>query len=221
MAEGATEQTVAFVDLAGFTALTETHGDEQAADLAEKFVALTQQALGPDDRLVKSIGDAVMLASPSPAAGLEVVGRLLTACHDASGFPIPRAGLHHGSIVERGGDVFGATVNLAARVAGQASGGQVLGTLAVAAAARDAGLPATSVGHVELRNISSAVELFDIELGGVVADHLTVDPVCRMQVEPAHAAGRLHHEGSDWWFCSLECAAIFAQDPAAHVGTKD
>jgi adenylate cyclase len=215
--EPANECTVIFVDLAGFTALTEAHGDEQAADLAERFVMLTQEALGPDDRLIKSIGDAVMVTSPTPATGLETLGRLLAGCRATPDFPIPRAGLHHGPIVQRGHDVFGAAVNLAARIAGKASGDQVLGTASIAAAAGDAELQATSMGHVRLRNIAAPVELFEIQLTDADPDSYAVDPVCRMRVEPGHAAGRLRHGGTDWWFCSLECAAAFAQSPDDHV----
>lgn len=217
MVEASNERTVVLVDLAGFTALTETHGDEQAADLAESFVAMTQKALGSDDRLIKAIGDAVMITSPTPAVALELLTRLLAECYSTKDFPIPRAGLHHGPLVERGNDVFGAAVNLAARIAGRASGNQVLGTFSIAEAARNADLPATSVGHIQLRNIAAPVELFEIHLTDTQTHAFAVDPVCRMRVEPAHAAGWLRHQGTDWWFCSLTCAATFAQAPDTHL----
>ncbi|UMG92241.1 hypothetical protein [Nocardioides sp. TF02-7] len=57
------------VDLAGYTALTETHGDEHAADLATKFARLAEEQLDTGDRLIKTIGDAVLLATPSPCYG--------------------------------------------------------------------------------------------------------------------------------------------------------
>jgi class 3 adenylate cyclase len=57
--------TFCFIDLAGFTALTEAHGDEDAADLATSFAVLARSALAPGDQLVKTIGDAVLLTSPS------------------------------------------------------------------------------------------------------------------------------------------------------------
>lgn len=206
-----------FVDLAGFTALTEMHGDEQAADLAEQFVSMTRQTIGPDDRLIKSIGDAVMFTAPGPDAALSSLARLMRECRASASFPIPRAGLHHGPVAERGDDIFGTSVNLAARVAGQAAAGEVLGTEGIAAAARDAGIFAASIGSVQLRNLASAVELFEIHLIEVDADSFTVDPVCRMRVEPSHAAGWLRHGGSGWWFCSLECASTFVQDPDTYA----
>ncbi len=217
MSEASGERTVVFVDLAGFTALTEAHGDDEAADLAEMFVSLTKDSLGTDDRLIKSIGDAVMLTAPTPAGALDSLGRLLAACYSTADFPVPRAGLHHGPVVERGGDVFGAAVNLAARITGQASGAQVLGTFPIAAAARDAGMPVANLGRIDLRNIAAAVELFDITVVDTQTHSFAVDPVCRMRVDPKHAAGRLRHAGIDWWFCSLACAATFAQSPQVHI----
>ena len=46
---------------------------------------------------------------------------------------------------------------------------------------------------------------------------IAIDPVCRMRVQPSKAAGRLSHEGVDYWFCSLDCASEFAHDPAAFI----
>jgi adenylate cyclase len=125
--------------------------------------------------------------------------------------------MHHGPVVERGDDIFGTSVNLAARVAGQASAGEVLGTAQIAAAARDSGIFAASIGTVELRNLTAPVELFEIHLIEVDADSYTVDPVCRMRVEPSHAVGWLRHGGTGWWFCSLECAAAFVQEPDTYA----
>ena len=71
------ERTFSFVDLAGFTALTEAHGDLDAADLLGRFIGLARASLSAGDELVKSIGDAVMLASPGPAAAAAALaGRL-------------------------------------------------------------------------------------------------------------------------------------------------
>lgn len=213
MTEYLQESTVVFVDLAGFTALTEAHGDHQAADLAERFTDLARGALAPSDRFIKSIGDAVMFTSTRPEFALEALKRLMTECHSTTAFPISRAGLHHGPVVERGGDVFGASVNLAARVAGQASGDQVLGTSVVAQAAHETGFLVSSVGSARLRNIASPIELFEIELDDTHASSHIVDPVCRMRIEPALAVGSLRHDGLEWWFCSMECAKAFASAP--------
>ena len=138
-----------FADLAGFTALTETHGDLDAAEIAAQFYALTTMALAGEARRVKTMGDAVMLVAPDPAAGVGVARRLLAAVEQRSGFPAVRIGLHYGPAVERDGDFFGATVNLAARVTAHARAGQIIGTEAVAQALTGRpGLQIAALGRV-------------------------------------------------------------------------
>lgn len=206
------ERTFPFVDLAGFTALTEVHGDEEAVQQIDRFVELTRTSLDDGDQLVKCIGDAVMLCFEGPDAALACLLRLLNGCQDLESFPMPRAGVHHGPAIERPGDWFGATVNLAARVAGQAHGGQTLGTTQVATAASAAAIAVTELGCFTLRNIAQPVELYEL---GVLAptEATSLDPVCRMQLRHSKAAGRLRHDDRDWWFCSLTCAGSFLEDP--------
>lgn len=203
------ERTVAFVDLAGFTALTETHGDEDAAELAERFAQLARAALLPGERVVKTIGDAVMLDAPDPASGVRLVGRICAATDAESTFPIVRSGIHHGPVVSRGDDLFGATVNVASRATAHAGGGQVLGTAAVA---ERAGVPVLSIGTVAFRNMAEPFELFELE--PCPSPHARiVDPVCRMALNLEDAAGRLTHNDHDHWFCSLTCIGAFADNP--------
>ncbi|MBI2169644.1 MAG: YHS domain-containing protein [Actinobacteria bacterium] len=214
MTEASTrEHTFAFVDLAGFTALTEAHGDEDAVALLTRFEKLVATSLGDDDILVKTIGDAVMVAAPSPDSGLSFTVRLFEASHGEPDFPVLRAGLHHGPAVERNGDWFGASVNLAARVAAQAHAGQTLVTDTVVPAAHDAGIEVVDLGEFDLRNIAEPVHLWEV-LASPAHDQAGVDPVCRMRVWREESAGRLRHQNADYWFCSLDCAAQFAADPA-------
>lgn len=209
----AQELTFAMIDLAGFTALTETHGDEHAANTAIRFADLARDSLSPDDQLVKCIGDAVLLASQSPSTGLALVQRILDRCQEIEQFLITRTGLHHGSAIRRGGDYFGAAVNLTARIAAHAAGGQVLGTAAVAEAARMAGIEATGLGRANFKNVDEPVELYELTLGASAVE--SIDPVCRMRVDHAMASGHLRVDGTDYWFCSLECASRFLRGNVA------
>lgn len=206
-----TEATFGFVDLAGFTALTEAHGDSEAVALLDRFEAIAHDALGLGDRLVKTIGDAVMVVFPRPDAAVAALSRLFVALAETE-LPVARAGLHHGPAIERGGDYLGASVNLTARVAAQAHGGQVLATTEVADAARIRGVAVVDLGCFTLRNITEPVQLFELDVCPAAAG-TAIDPVCRMQVATADAAGRLRHRDRDYWFCSLSCAAAFAADP--------
>ena len=88
--------------------------------MAARFAELTRAALGPADRLIKTIGDAVLVVCPTPGGALDLVENLLDASAAEKALPSLRAGFHHGPAVERGGDVFGAAVKLAARVSAQA-----------------------------------------------------------------------------------------------------
>jgi adenylate cyclase len=211
------ERTIAFVDLAGFTALTEVHGDEAAVDLIEDFTVLALDATARSGAaLVKTIGDAVMIAAPDPAAAVDAVRELFEGAYGRDGFSEPRAGLHHGAVIERDGDYFGATVNLAARVTSRAGSGQALATTTILEAARDASLDVVPFGTHRLRNIVEPIELWAIELCPTLVD-LSVDPVCRMRLGCQSAAGRISHRGVEHRFCSLPCIAAFAADPDRYV----
>jgi class 3 adenylate cyclase/YHS domain-containing protein len=210
------EGTFGFVDLAGFSALTEAHGDQAAADLALRFTRLVEDALAGEGRLVKTVGDAALVVAPHPDAALDFAARLWCRVAAEPDFPDVRAGLHHGEAVERDGDVFGAAVNLAARVAARAHGGEVLATARVADAARARGIDVTALGPTVLHNVRDPVPLFALALA-VCAVPPVVDPVCRMRVDPERAAGRLRVKGVDHWFCSLRCAALFAEHPEAYL----
>lgn len=209
------EGTFAFVDMAGYTALTEAQGDEDAADLATMFADITRAALGPGDRLVKTIGDAVLVTSKDPAAGLTLIERLLTEAAAEPRLPTLRAGLHHGDAVARDGDIFGAAVNLAARVAAEAHPAEVLGTAPIAEAAREMGIPVVDIGEVALKNVRKMTFLYSMALM-LGATDTPIDPVCRNPIDRRAAAGRLRYLNREYWFCSLTCAAAFASNPEWH-----
>ena len=201
------ERTFIFIDLAGFTTMTVAHGDEDAADLAQRFTELARAELRDDDQLVKSIGDAVMLTSTTPAAGLALVARICHRADAEDAFPVLRAGLHHGPAVARGDDWFGTTVNTAARIAAQAAGGQVLGSAGIAQAAATLGVPGRSIGVTQLRGLPGEMTLYEL-IPCAPVDRV-IDPVCRMALHPQAAVGRVEHQGTAYWFCSLPCVAAF------------
>jgi adenylate cyclase len=214
----AAEATFAFVDLAGFTAMTEAHGDVEAVAIVRAFRDRALQVLGPHDELVKTIGDAVMLRFPTPEAAIVALRELLQrelVVGDA--VLLPRAGAHHGPAVTVDGDYYGAAVNLAARVAGEAGGGQLFVTTRAAFAARDLGAIVTHVGSVQLRNVSESVDIYDVRVGDGTQTVVT-DPVCRMRVPTTgDTAVALDWSGRRFHFCGLPCVSRFAADPDRYV----
>lgn len=211
--------TFLFADIAGFTALTEAHGDEHAVALVEEFAAAVGRELPSiHGQHVKTIGDALMVRVPDPGdairLGLMITHDLLRG-HEA---PAVRVGLNHGTAVERGGDYFGTTINVAARVSALASGGEVLVTGETAALAPDLeGVYYESRGRQALKNVSEPVEVFAAFPTQQTADQLAVDPVCYMAVDPDRAVGRLTYDSRAYFFCSLTCAAAFGQNPDRFV----
>lgn len=220
MTEAGEAQTFLFADLAGYTALTEVHGDEEAADLVGEFCASVRRLLPAHQAAeVKTIGDAVMIRAADAAEAIALGLAIVDGFGSQHGFPIVRVGMHTGPAVERSGDWFGSTVNVAARVSSVASGGEVVLTAATRVAADEvAGVDFRPRGRQELKHVAEPVDLYRaVAQGGEDEAGLPVDPVCRMAVDPEHSAGRLLHAGVEYRFCSLECAAKFAAAPAEWV----
>jgi len=110
---------------------------------------------------VKTIGDAIMLRIPDPGQAILLGLHITHGLMLGHGAPAVRVGLNHGSAIERDGDYFGAAVNLAARVSGVATGGEVMLTAQTAALAPDLeGVFYEPRGREELRNVREPVELF-------------------------------------------------------------
>jgi adenylate cyclase len=148
---------IAFADLAGYTRLTEEAGEEEAVDAVERFIEDVEVTLPDEARVIKTIGDEVMIVG-ADAAGLVdwAVGfqRLV-----ADRRPLPRIGMHYGPTLYRDGDYYGREVNQAARVAARAAGGEVLVTRPVVELA-GRNLEFERIGEVRLKGFREATELF-------------------------------------------------------------
>jgi class 3 adenylate cyclase/YHS domain-containing protein len=209
---------VAFADLAGYTALTEAHGDEGAADVALRFFDLTSAQLKADARIVKTIGDAVMVVATEACDCLEIGLALLQAVEQEPHFPGVRVGVHYGPIVQRNGDVFGATVNVAARLTAHAHVGQLLTSAAIASLLdTHTHVTTTALGSTWLKNVSEPVEIYAVAERGAAPTTQVIDPVCRMFIDADAVPARLPWMGREWHFCSFECAQSFMQDPKRYA----
>jgi adenylate cyclase len=148
---------IAFADLAGYTRLTEEQGDEEAVSTVERFIEAVEHTLPEDARVIKTLGDEVMVVGSDPAGLTEwAVGFQTLIGPDG---PAPRIGVHYGETLYRDGDYYGREVNKAARVVARAAGGEVLVTRAVVDAA-GAGLEYQLIGEVRLKGFSAPTEIF-------------------------------------------------------------
>ena len=208
------ERTLLIADLSGYTALTETHGAAHASEVVLRFNRLVEAAIEPGVAIIDRIGDQVLCAGADPHAVLRVALRVFAAVERETDFLAVQAGIHTGRVVERNGRLFGAPLNLTARLAAHARGGQILCTQGVAAIARDhAGVEARRVGEKRIRNGTRPVPVYELARISRVGLSPVIDPVCRMQVEPHTAAATLTYMGSNHFFCSVECARLFSEAP--------
>jgi adenylate cyclase len=147
---------IAFADLAGYTRLTEEAGELEAVDAVERFVEAVQSTLPDDARVIKTIGDEVMIVGSDAGALTEwAVGFQ----RDQDRRPQPRIAIHQGDALYRDGDYYGRDVNIASRVAARAAGAEVLVTRPVVEAAR-ADLPVERIGEVRLKGFTESTEIF-------------------------------------------------------------
>jgi len=148
---------IAFCDLAGYTRFTEEEGEEEALSFVERFIEAVTATLPDDARVVKTIGDEVMIVGQDVAALVDwAVG--FEQLFDER--PQPRIGIHYGATLYRDGDYFGREVNLASRVVARARGGEVLVTDSVveAVGSRDH-LQFSEIGQVKLKGFDEPRQL--------------------------------------------------------------
>src|SRR5215207_3150966 len=150
-----------FLDLVGYTRLTEERGDQAAAELAESLAVLVRRSSREHGGVpAKWLGDGVMFHFREPAgavlAALGMVEEL-----PAAGLPPAHVGVAAGPVVAQGGDYFGRTVNLAARIAAHASAGRVLVSEPVVQRAPPRGVTFVELGPVQLEGIAQPVRLLE------------------------------------------------------------
>jgi class 3 adenylate cyclase len=153
---------IAFLDISGYTRLTEERGDEAARDLATSLSHIVRRTSSQHGgRTVKWLGDGVMFHFPEPARGvvacLEMRDRVVGA-----GLPPAHVGISAGPVLMQGGDYFGRTVNAASRIAGYARQGEVLVSHEVVEAAPSlaGSVSFEAIGPVELKGLSGALSLY-------------------------------------------------------------
>ena len=149
-----------FLDVTGYTQLTQERGDAAAAALVEKLSRIVQRiSVQHGGRPVKWLGDGVMFHFPDPGLGVVAAIEMVESLA-AAGLPPAHVGLHAGPIIIQEGDFYGQTVNLAARIGEYARPGEVLVSGAVRERADASRIDFEPVGEVGLKGVSGLVELY-------------------------------------------------------------
>jgi adenylate cyclase len=158
-----------FLDITGYTRLTQERGDAAAADMAGQLSRLVQRtSVRYAGKAVKWLGDGVMFYFTDPGPGVVAALDMLEGVADA-GLPPAHVGLHAGPVLFQEGDYFGQTVNVASRIAEYARPGEVLVSQAVVDASHGADATFTEIGPVELKGVEGTVQLLAAHRGATPA----------------------------------------------------
>jgi adenylate cyclase len=164
---GAVERTICFADLVEFTSLGEEIAPEELGQVVGRFEELATSVVAAPVRLVKTIGDAVMLVSPEAEPLIEVaLDHVAAAAAEGDQFPILRAGIATGPTLAQSGDFYGRSVNLASRITGIARPGSVLVDTPTREAAGEEGFAYSFAGERRLKGIDARQKLFRVRRDG-------------------------------------------------------
>jgi adenylate cyclase len=163
---GSVDATIAFVDIASFTALAEVSGDDVAVRALDRIDAVVRRLLVEHyGKLVKQVGDGFMLAFRDPADAVQFAVATQTALASDPDLPAIRVGINAGPALYRTGDYLGGAVNVASRVVNSAMPGQILLTEPVAKAASNDGIPVEELGVRMMRGVDEPLALYRVKPG--------------------------------------------------------
>lgn len=205
-------------DLSGYTALTEAHGNFHAAHAVTRFGEMAEAQLPPGVRVIDRVGDEILITGSVPEDIVRTAIGLRDTVAAEPLFPMVRAGIHAGRVVQQHDRYFGGPLNLTSRIAAHARAGQILCTEPIRRDAAHVNQVAFQpLGAVRFKNVAEAVPVFELIVG---RENLVraIDPVCRMQVDIETAPAKLPFAERVYYFCSFECAKAFADTPERYLG---
>ena len=207
---------ILMADLTGYTAMTDAHGGESAARIVSKYMAIVAEALCGTARLIQRVGDQVVITAENASDLFTTATQIRTLAQREHHFLSIHAGLHYGPIFVEDGNLFGSTINVAARIMNLAGRGQILCSSAFLFE-----LPVNdhllfrSIGLQKLKNVLTEVEVF--EMGSSSFSSNAIDPVCHMHIDIAKPSFNMLYKGNTFHFCSQRCLALFQNDPDRFV----
>lgn len=213
--------SILFADIAGSTRLYETLGDVRAREVvADCIAALARITLQHGGTVVKTIGDEVMATFPAADVAVAAAVAMQETVVDlppAGGRRMQiKVGLHHGAVVAEAGDVFGDAVNVAARMAGQAKGGEILTTGATVAVMRGRWqTTCRQIGFIEVKGKAEPVEICEVVWQAEEATTMRRGPVARVQERSPAVPRRLVLS------CGDARAELSDQRPSVTLGRSD
>ncbi len=203
------ELALLMADLSGYTALTETHGAETAADLIDQYLEVVCKSLVGSSILQERAGDQVFIVAESADDLVATALLLLQQVKSTHRLLQIHGGLHYGSVLKRQQNLFGSSINMVARITSKAEAGSFLCSSELIAALQQPDLFAfRSKGTHDFKNVNGTQEIFELVAHNGYFETVHIDPVCRMiiSVQGEHPA-HLHHD--NLFFCSEHCLQTY------------
>lgn len=204
--------SILVADLSGYTALTERHGAQGAAEMIDTYLYIVKESLAGDCYLHEHTGDEVMIVSSSAQQLLVTAQNLVEASSRKTNFLQVHGGLHYGKILKHNNRFFGTTVNLASRIAATANAGTIWCSEDYINALGDKnGLNFMPKGKYSFKNITEKSDVYELIPGN--RERSQVDPVCRMLVNK-NTNAIPHPVDKHLFFCDEACLGIYLENNA-------
>jgi class 3 adenylate cyclase len=200
-------------DLAGYTSLTEVHGDLSAADIISRYIEIVKESLKDNTTLVDKIGDEILITSSNTDSLLKTAIDLFDRTENEPDFPSIHIGLHAGKVIKRAGKYFGHTLNLTSRICSYSRAGQILCSQEIIKVVENTGnYNFLKIGDVQFKNVTKSVAVYEIIMK-LNRKKLSIDSVCKMQVDIDNPPAKIPYKEKTYFFCSYECSKKFINNP--------
>jgi len=209
--------SILIADLAGYTAMTDIHGGEKAADVVFKFTEIAINSLIHPCELHESVGDEILITSADSDSLLLTIMQIYNKIHTDTEFNLLNihAGLHRGEIHKSSGLLFGTAINLTSRIAGHARQGQILCSRQFKEDLADSdSFRFKELGEVNFKNLKNPREIYEVSnKHSPPASHHAIDPVCKMHLIVDKETLTTFYDNESYYFCSTKCLSHFKEDP--------
>lgn len=204
---------ILMADLSGYTAMTEIHGDNAAVEMIEKYIKMGQNSLAGNSHLLERTGDQLLIVSEDADDLAKTAIALKHRTEKEPNFLGIHCGLHYGPVIERNNHLFGAVVNMAARIASSAAENKILCSKEFVEALKyPEKLQLISQGNIDFKNVLEAAEIFEVlPLIQKKTRKIYIDPVCHIRLSAMEIHISLIDGEDEYFFCSEECRKIFQE----------
>jgi len=207
-------------DLAGYTSLTETHGNLSAAKLVLRYVEIVKMSLKGDSFLKDKIGDEVLIVSTDPINLLDTAIELVKNIEREPEFLTVHIGINTGEVIEHEGNYFGSAINLCSRISSYSRGGQILCSMATVNEVKNSKKHQfIKVGDIKFKNVSKAVSVYELVLN-FQKNKILIDVVCKMQIDQENPPANVIYDDKPYHFCSFACLEKFIKNPGHYTITN-